>query len=51
MSDAQELFNLAWPYMAYIVPTIFLLSVIACADLIYSLLVGFLTKARRAIRM
>lgn len=51
MTDVQTLFDLTWPYLAYVVPTIFILSVMAFADLIVTFLIGIVSRVNRKYRV
>lgn len=46
MQEVQDIFNLAFGYMVYIVPTILVFSIVSFADHIYE----FLLKMVRTIR-
>lgn len=51
MTQVQTLFDLTWPYLAYIVPTVFILSVMAFADIIVSFLIGIVGRINKKYRV
>lgn len=51
MSDTQELFEVVWSYMTYLIPTIFIFSVLAFSDLLISLIMSIVNKAKKAINV